>query len=389
MDIRSSIESYSSYSKPTLTSTQLLPKGTLAPCSCNCRSFQIKSKFQTDVQRILPWFHHRGDTSEILHDLLIFGRKQRLSEGWHARDAQCQAGTLPWVGRRGETCQNLPTTLPYDLATNDGSWSENMGTKTTSKRIVCFTRRVSFPLFSTSISLGVYIHKICAGAAFWQRPTQSLATLIPAWTWWGSLWRKMVKMGRCNYHYTTLCLNWMYLDVWFQMILSRSHKVIFVWSTWCISGIMIRTSKIHLERRQMIATWDDFNISYLVNHSCRNFTTRNSSLLVAPGTTAPRTWEVKNIGLPDSLLSRFDLIFASQLHGWMWAMGSLHGWKLTLCWFTLCYFEHLRQRSNGNQPTFMSKYVVIGFEQTAHPFRTPPPQAEGLVFLMPGAPCCL
>ena len=43
-------------------------------------------------------------------------------------------------------------------------------------------------------------------------------------------------MGRCNYHYTTLCLNWMYLDVWFQMILSRSHKVIFVWSTWCISG---------------------------------------------------------------------------------------------------------------------------------------------------------
>ena len=236
MDIRSSIESYSSYSKPTLTSTQLLPKGTLAPCSCNCRSFQIKSKFQTDVQWILPWFHHRGDTSEILHDLLIFGRKQRLSEGWHARDAQCQAGTLPWVGRRGETCQNLPTTVPYDLATNDGSWSENMGTKTTSKRIVCFTRRVSFPLFSTSMSLGVYIHKICAGAAFWQRPTQSLATLIPAWTWWGSRWRKMVKMGRCN---LPLCVwTGFYLDVWWTkwFIQGVTQGERFVWSTWCISG---------------------------------------------------------------------------------------------------------------------------------------------------------
>ncbi len=29
------------------------------------------------------------------------------SAGWHARDAQCQAGTLPWVGIWGEACQNL------------------------------------------------------------------------------------------------------------------------------------------------------------------------------------------------------------------------------------------------------------------------------------------
>lgn len=105
-------------------------------------------------------------------------------------------------------CQPLyPTIWPPTMEVEVKTWE----TKITSKRIVCFTRRVSFPLFSTSMSLGVYIHKICAGAAFWQRPTQSLATLIPAWTWWGSRWRKMVKMGRCN---LPLCVwTGFYLDV--------------------------------------------------------------------------------------------------------------------------------------------------------------------------------
>ncbi len=136
----------------------------------------------------------------------------------------------------------------------------------------------------------------------------------------------------------------------------------------------------------MIATWDDFNISYFVplfwmlvyqrnwwlcfrsTITAGNFTTRNSFLLVLAQPTHMRGeehWFARLVAQP----FRFDLCLSV-------AMDDSHGiaaWLEVVC--CVVFWTFFRKSGKGQVATNLHScrsLLVIGFEGTVHPLRSSP-----------------